>query len=458
MIIFGAQKKVQPEPPAENFSLNSDDVEVFSALWQREHWKDVSNTLNPSTGLMVETVAEGSQSVNVYSASGTLTGNINKTAMIKIGGNYHLVATGGTAAGNKVPITIYPEAPSGGYADGTAVEFCDSSLEVHDFNLGSNAWVYQPGFRAFQVINPSACGYASRPKGFFVRHRPTGTEGVDYNVVLFHPFYAFKFQASKADATASTGGSSTVAVSKSGVIPWTTITYDNALIACATSDATNGKDIGVRLIRDEEWVALGIYSMLLGPDRFGSNRWGPYENNSSLKDTDDAGITFTADPTVSSRALTGTGIKSGWKTGQNLTSHTGRVNGVYDLNGNVWEWTAGLKLKVGSAGTGYLYVDEADTGLQFPTNWSSSSEDVTELNTDPKLAKHAVMGDCDSSGLAEFGNDYQYQGTSANTECLPFRGGDWRDSASAGVFALGIDNPRSSTSGSVGFRAAFCVS
>jgi hypothetical protein len=111
-------------------------------------------------------------------------------------------------------------------------------------------------------------------------------------------------------------------------------------------------------------------------------------------------------------------------------------------------------LKVGSAGTGYLYVDEADTGLQFPTNWSSSSEDVTELNTDPKLAKHAVMGDCDSSGLAEFGNDYQYQGTSANTECLPFRGGDWLGSASAGVFALDLIYPRAYSGTSVGFRAA----
>ena len=458
MIILGQKKQTTPEVPVDNFAVNSDDVEVFNAIWQQQHWHDISNTLSTTEGLVVEAVAEGGQSVNVYSNGGSLTGNINKTAMIKIGGNYHLVAAGGTAAGNKVPITIYPPAPSGGYADGTQVEFCDSSLEVHDFYLGSNAWVYQPGFRAYQLINPATCGYSNRPVGFFVKHRPTGTEGVDYNVVLFYPFYVGKYQASKADATASSSGSSTAAVSKKGVIPWASVTFDAAMAACAASDAVNGKDIGTRLVRDEEWVALGVYSMLLGPDRFGSNRWGPFGNNGSVKDNDDTSIIFTADPTVSSRALTGTGVKSGWKTGQNLTSHTGRVNGVYDLNGNVWEWTSGLKLKVGSSGTGFLFVDEADTGLQFPSGWSGNTEYTTALNTDKKIAKHAIMGAGDGTGRAEFGNDYQYQGTSANTEFLPFRGGGYVNVSRAGVFALNMISSRAAYGSNVGFRAAFCVS
>ena len=37
---------------------------------------------------------------------------------------------------------------------------------------------------------------------------------------------------------------------------------------------------------------------------------------------------------------------------------------------------------------------------------------------------------------------------------LPFRGGHYSTGASAGVFAFNINNPRSYTSGSVGFRAA----
>jgi formylglycine-generating enzyme required for sulfatase activity len=450
---MGQKKQVQPEPPADNFSQNSDGIEVFASLWQRKHWKDVSNTLSTMQGLVVESVAAGSQSATVYCTGGALTGNINKSAMIKIGGNYHLVAAGGTASANKVPISIFPPAPTSGYADGTQVEFCDSALEVHDFVLGANTWVYQPGFRAYQLINPSSCGYSSRPKGFFVKSRPTGTEGTDYNVVMFHPFYAAKYQMSKADATASSQGSSGVAISNQGVVPWGGIAYDDAVTASAKTDATNGKDISTRLIRDDEWVSLAVYAQLLGPDVFGNNHWEPFGNNNSLKDNDDASITFTADPTLSGRALTGTGVKSGWKIGQNLTTHTGRINGVYDLNGNVWEWTSGLKLKVGSSGAGYLFVDEADTGIQF----TIANNYVTELNTDPKVANHAVAGATSTAGRDEFGQDYQYAGTAVNTEYMALRGGHWSHGSYAGSFYLYLDDVRTSSGTNVGFRAAFEV-
>jgi formylglycine-generating enzyme required for sulfatase activity len=198
-----------------------------------------------------------------------------------------------------------------------------------------------------------------------------------------------------------------------------------------------------------------VYAQLLGPDVFGSNRWEPFGNNSSLKDADDTGITFTADPITSGRALTGTGVKSAWKAGQNLTSHTGRVNGVYDLNGNVYEWTSGFKLKVGSSGHGFLFVDEQDTGLQFPSGWSGSY--VTELNTDPKVAKHALAGAGNTTGRAEFGFDTQYEGTSANTEYVSYRGGIWSYTSSAGSFFLSLSYTRAYSSAYLGFRSAFEV-
>lgn len=456
MIIINPNQKVKPELPVDNFALNSDDVEVFAPLWQRKHWSDVPHTLSSDSGLAVEAVAEGGQQISVY-GSGVLTGNINKSAMVKIGGNYHVVAAGGSASGNKVSITIFPGAPSGGYASGTSIEFCDSSLEVHDLILGASTWVYQPGFRAYQLIKPANCGYSSRPVGFFVRHRPsTGVDGIDYNTVLFHAFYAAKYQMSRSDATAAAEGSSNIAVSKQGVIPWASINFDASAAACSVSDTIAGKDLGVRMIRDDEWASLGIYSMILGPDRFGTNRWGPFGNNSSLKDVDDTGITFTADPTVSGRALTGTGKKSGWKSGQDLTSHTGRSNGVYDLNGNIWEFTSGLKLKTGSsAGRGYLYVDEISTGIQMAD--TSTNARVAALNTDPRVAKHTIASAVDDTGLAEFGNDYQVQGTAASSEYVPIRGGGWSTGSYAGVFYLYLGNARTSSDTNIGFRAAFEV-
>ena len=453
MIIINPNQKEQPELPVDNFALNSDDVEAFAPLWQRKHWSDVPHTLSSDSGLAVESVAEGGQQVKVY-GSGTLNGNINKSAMIKIGGNYHVVAAGGSASGNKVSITIFPGAPSGGYASGTPVEFCDSSLEVHDFILGASTWVYQPGFRAYQLIKPANCGYSSRPVGFFVRHRPsTGVDGIDYNSILFRAFYAAKYQMSRADATAAAEGSSSIAVSRQGVIPWASINFDAAAAACSISDTVTGKDLGVRMIRDDEWVSLGIYSAILGPERFGTNRWEPFGNNYSLKDYDDNSVTYTADPTVSGRALTGTGRKSGWKAGQNLTSHTGRTNGVYDLNGNIWEFTSGLKLKTGSSGRGYLYVDEMDTGIQMVD--TSNNRYVTALNTDLRIAKHAIASAADGTGRAEFGYDYQYQGTGTNSEYVPIRGGGWGDNTSAGSFYLYLNYSRTNSNADLGFRAAF---
>lgn len=453
MILMNPNQQTTPELPAENFTLNSDDVETFSSLWQRQHWKDVPHTLNSADGLAVDTVAEGGQQVSIH-GPGTLTGSINSNCMIKIGGNYHLVAIGGSAAGNKISVTIYPGAPSGGYASGTAVQFCDQSLEVHDFQLGASTWVYQPGFRAYQLVKPSNCGYSARPVGFWVRHRPTsGENGIDYNKVLFHPFYGAKYQMARADATSAEEGSSNIAISTQGVIPWASVNYEAAMAACAATDTVTGKDLANRMIRDEEWFSLSVYAMLLGPDRFGSNRWEPFGNNSSLKDVDDTGITFTADPTVSSRALTGTGKKTGWLTGQNLTTHTGRTNGIYDLNGNVYEWTAGLKLKVGSTGKGYLYVDEMDTGIQMPDN--SNGHYVTALNPDPKVAKHGIAGAMDSTGRSEFGMDYQYEGTSANTDYVSTRGGGCGGGSYAGSFWLFLSNSRAASGPALGFRAAF---
>ncbi|WP_085833977.1 hypothetical protein [Clostridium merdae] len=454
MIIMGAPKEITPET-SEDYVINSDGIEVFASQWQRKHWGDVPHTLSTEQGLAVETIAAGSQSAKIYCASGTLTGSVNRTAMVKIGKNYHLIAVGGTATANKVPVTIYPQAPSGGYEFGTPLTFCDSSLEVHDFVLGDSTWVYQPGFRAYQLIDPPSCGYLNRPKGFFVTKRPVGTEGRDYNVVTFHPFYAAKYQMSDANSTSSAHGSSGIAVSKSWTVPWGYISFDDAVIACSKTNSVIGKDIPTRMIRDDEWVSLAIYAQLLGPNVFGSNCWGPFGKNRSgyVTDIDDISITFTSDPTSSSRALTGSGAKSGWKIGQNLTTHTGRVNGVYDLNGNVSEWTSGLKLKSGSDGYGVLFVDEMDTGVQLPSAGTGSN--VTELHTDLKVAKHAIAGAWNTPGRAEFGFDYQYNGNQANAEYVPYRGGTWNSGTNAGVFCVLFDRTRTYSNYGVGFRAAF---
>ena len=40
---------------------------------------------------------------------------------------------------------------------------------------------------------------------------------------------------------------------------------------------------------------------------------------------------------------------------------------------------------------------------------------------------------------------------------LPLRGGNWYNTASAGVFALNLNNPRANSNSNVGFRSALLV-
>ena len=55
---------------------------------------------------------------------------------------------------------------------------------------------------------------------------------------------------------------------------------------------------------------------------------------------------------------------------------------------------------------------------------------------------------------ANYGGDYFWFNNGAEERC-PIRGGSWSNGSAAGVFFLGLNDPRSSTSWSVGGRCAF---
>jgi len=328
--------------------------------------------------------------------------------------------------------------------------------EVHDFTLGVNALVWQPAYLAYMLINPANAGYSGRPAGFCVKDPPAaGQPEVDWAVIQLGGFYAFKYQASRADATSSAAGSSNVATSRQGVVPCANITIDDAAKMCYAAGDGGGQ---YHLMANREWMALAIYSQLLGPDRFGANRYGPFGNNNNGTDIDDPGITFTADPTQAGRALTGTGTKAGWAGGVNLTSHTGRTNGVYDLNGNVWEWVSGLTTRVGATGgqaDTILFVDGVSTGLAIPGG--ASGERVTALLTKPIWREHGIPASTDATGKVEFGADGRWFSTSVNTEYVASRGGSWANGVQAGVFALTLYSTRGSVYTSLGVRAALSL-
>lgn len=184
-------------------------------------------------------------------------------------------------------------------------------------------------------------------------------------------------------------------------------------------------------------------------------------------------------------------------------AHDGTTDGIYDLNGNMWEWTPGMRLVDGeiqiipdnnSAGN----VDESPTStlwraimpdgaLVAPGTAGTLKYDATNANgsgafilnttvehpgTDA-VSTHTSFSALTAKAGVEVPDILKYLGLFPydttenghgkdgfwgrnNGERLPFRGGSWAHASASGVFACYLDVPRARSWDDVGFRAAFC--
>ena len=301
----------------------------------------------------------------------------------------------------------------------------------HDFLVKKGSvdsyFVWIPRFTAYQLLKAAG----GKPVGYWVKDRPSGVEGTDWAQEDFGGFYAAKYEASRSDATSSNVGASTTLKVAKGVVPWHSINWDAAVAACRDFDPY------AYLMSDEEWTALAVWSMT-------RNTNPVYGNNYNGKDYDVQATTFTDDPTENAtslgRALTGTGTNANWSSGVNLTTHTGKTDGVYDLNGNVWEWTASLEVQSGN-----YYADE----VKLAVNGPASSGYIKTLSTHPALRRYGIPGTV-TGQEPFFGNDYFQVSTSSNYKSV--RGGYWTHTTHAGVWYLTLNSARSSSTTYIGFR------
>lgn len=264
--------------------------------------------------------------------------------------------------------------------------------------------------------------------------------------------------------------------------PKTYVNYDQAKQYCANKGA------GWHLMTNAEWAALALWAkkngtMPRGNNQYGSDVAAPYER----------GREASKDGTKTGRVLTGSGPAS-W-------SHDGTNAGVFDLNGNVWEWVDGLKLLEGKI---YVHQDNnfgtaesagkasgwVDTGVYFdntqpgdntqtdhavPGNPILGAERTNPMYTGdassnpyyggsgttfetlaaksgftvPDLLKYLAIAPID----ANHGGDYLYVRNYG--ERLPTRGGGWDIGANAGVFYLNLSNARMRSDSNIGFRSAY---
>ena len=270
--------------------------------------------------------------------------------------------------------------------------------------------------------------------------------------------------------------------------PKTSITLEQAISACTA------KGDGWHLMTRAEWAAIALWCKANGCLPKGNNNYGKDASETGYKAIPVPGLN---DSGRTARVLTGTGPVS-W-------SHDGTLEGIWDLNGNVWEWNGGVRTVKGelqvlvnnnaadldnsqAVSSAQWKAIDATTGAYITPNGAGTTANSIKLDwISSKITYSATITtqadasrDCDfanvtcassvsaaaqavlkalallpaSSTASEYEGDHMWMNNGADERAF-FSGGNWYSGASAGLFAVGGDNPRSASGWNIGFRSAF---
>ena len=260
------------------------------------------------------------------------------------------------------------------------------------------------------------------------------------------------------------------------------MTYDQANQYC------ENKGKGWHLMTNAEWAAIALWSKKNGTTPRGNNNHGGAHDASHEK-----GVITYYNGKTPCRVATGSGPAS-W-------SHDGTNEGIFDLNGNIWEYVSGVRIKAGeihiipdndaaqshdqtkdshfwkailsdnsivSPGTEdtlkYYTKDKNDSGIGTALLNTYIDHDGTEESTmvcpyesiskansidDPILLKALCLYPTEQTNRT----DVFWANTGG--ERIPIRGGYWVNGSQAGIFALGFGLTREESYFDVGCRCCY---
>ena len=356
----------------------------------------------------------------------------------------------------------------------------NNTIEVDDTDLPS-VLVYIPAFKNSDVLTG---GNDSTHPAFIV------------NGVQIPGFYYSKYQNVVHAATNTDGYNVTAAYSLPGEDPAHDINFDTSRARC------EAKGPGWHLSTNAEWAAIALWCK--------KNGFMPYGNNNYGKDTRESNYKAIPLHRYTENNVTRTGrVATG--TGPLTWSHDKTLGGIWDLNGNVWEWQGGIRFVWGElqilanndaadpdnpqneTSVCWKAINAADGSLVTPEctvngsaklsgntvkldyvsgvwTYSTTISSLVDQNRSCpfwKAACTAAIGAAakvllrslavlpdEGAVEADYEGDYYWLNNGVAERCV-LRGGGWSNGADAGVFDFDGYYSRAFVDWTVGFRSAY---
>lgn len=280
-------------------------------------------------------------------------------------------------------------------------------------------------------------------------------------------------------------------------LPNVTPTVNHAFDTFRAQVAANGP--GWHLMSNAERSAIALWCWKNGFQPRGNNNYGRDVANTweTARRPDGLAPGYTGSGGI---ALAGSGPAS-WR-------HDNTPFGISDLNGNIWEWSTGMRIVAGEAqvlqdnnaadntkdvsatSSEWKAIDGSTGNLVTPT-FTGTIAGGDYVATTPNSVRYAVSGTSDYTLVRASGSSFEGMTNPGGTpvgaaalalckrlglypvaasglggdgfwldatgERVPLVGGYWHYGATSGVFALALNNARSGVSTDIGARPAYVL-